>query len=55
VPGAQASAHASSNDGVPEKHTISTRLITRRGNKVTIRVYPANLPLSATAGAAGDP
>ena len=40
VPGTHVIAHASSNDGVPAKHTISTRLITRRGRKVTIRVYP---------------
>ena len=43
MPGTQMTAHASSNDGVPAKHTISTRLITRRGRKVTIRVYPPRL------------
>jgi hypothetical protein len=43
MPGTQVTAHASSNDGVPAKHTISTRLITRRGRKVTIRVYPPRL------------
>ncbi len=43
VPGAQMTAHASNNDGVPAKHSISTRLITHRGRKVTIRVYPPRL------------
>ena len=50
VPGTQVTAHASSNDGVPAKHTISTRLITRRGRKVTIRVYPRGSTCDSDAG-----